>query len=100
MAPYWNCYDNGSICTGTMHIPKEQSLAVTAEWERSFFCSAFSHAAGVTKHTRHPDGLLAMWKVLRGKHRFPHQYLVPLKETLEQFVSCDDTSYRNQRQVA
>lgn len=100
IAPYWNCYDNGSVCTGTMHIPQEKSVAVTVDWEQSFYGSAFSHAAGVAKHTRYPDGLLAMWKVLRGKRRFPPQYLVPLNETLEQFVSCDDTTYRNQRQVA
>jgi PRTRC genetic system protein B len=100
MAPYWNCYDNGSVCTGTMHIPQEKSAAVTLKWEQSFFGGAFSHAAGVTKHTRYPEGLLAMWKTLRGKSHFPHQYLVLLKETLEQFVSRDDTSYRNQRQAA
>jgi PRTRC genetic system protein B len=100
MAPYWNCYDNGSVCTGSMRIPQGKSLAVTMDWEQSFFGSAFSHAAGVTKHTRYPDGRLAMWKTLLGKRHFPPQYLVPLKETLEQFVSCDDTLYRNQRQVA
>lgn len=100
MAPYWNCYDNGSVCTGTMGIPQQKSVAAAVDWEHSFFNSAFSHAAGVTKHTRYPDGLLAMWKVLRGKRRFPPQYLVPLQESLEQFVICDDTSYRNQRQVA
>ena len=100
MAPYWNCYDNGSVCTGTMRIPQQKSVAATVEWERSFFNSAFSHAAGVTRHTRYRDGLLAMWKALRGKVHFPAQYLFPLNETLEQFVTCDDTTHRNQRQIA
>ena len=100
MAPYWNCYDNSSVCTGTMQIPQRKSVAATVEWERSFFNSAFSHAAGVTKHTRFPGGLLAMWKTLRGKAHFPFQYLFPLNETLEQFVTCDDTTYQNRRQNA
>lgn len=100
MAPYWNCYDNGSVCTGTMRIPQQKSVAAIVEWEQSFFNSAFSHAAGVTRHTKYPQGLLAMWKGLRGKIRFPAQYLFPLNETLEQFVTRDDTTYQNQRQPA
>lgn len=100
MAPYWNCYDNGSVCTGTMRIPQQKSVAATVEWEQSFFSSAFSHAAGVTKHTKYPQGLLAMWKALRGKGHFPAQYLFPLNQTLEQFVTRDDTTYQNQRQPA
>lgn len=100
MAPYWNCYDNGSVCTGTMRIPRQKSVAAILEWENSFFSSAFSHAAGVTRHTRYRDGLLAMWKALRGKTHFPFRYLFPLDETLEQFVVRDDTTYQNQRQPA
>lgn len=100
MAPYWNCYDNGVVCTGSMRIPEQKAVSATLEWEQSFFRSAFSHAAGVTKHTRYPGGVLAMWKVLRGKTEFPSQYLFPLEETLEQFVSRDDTTYQNHRQPA
>ena len=99
MAPYWNCYDNGSVCTGSMRLPQHKSVAATVEWETSFFNSAFSHAAGVTKHTTYRGGVLAMWNVLRGKRRFPTQYLFPIDQTFEQFVACDDTSYRNHRQA-
>ena len=95
MAPYWNCYDNAVVCTGTMRIPQETSVAVIESWEQAFFQSAFSHAAGVTKHTRHPGGVLALWRSLRGKKRFPMRYLFPLQQTLEQFVADHDTSYRN-----
>lgn len=98
MAPYWNCYDNGSVCTGTMTIPTEKSVAVTGRWEDSFFNSAFSHAAGVTKHTSYPGGVLALWKSLEGKHRFPPRYLLPVSETVEQFVISHGKSYRNRHQ--
>ena len=100
MAPYWNCYDNSSVCTGTMRIPHQKSVDAIVEWEQSFFYSAFSHSAGVTRHTRYRDGLLAMWKALRGKTHFPFQYLFPLNETLEQFVTRNDRTYQNQRQPA
>jgi PRTRC genetic system protein B len=98
MAPYWNCYDNGVVCAGTMQIPTTRTLAALEQWESAFFTSAFSHAAGVTKHTRHPKGLLAMWNELQGKPQFPGRYLYPLRQTVEQFVSCDDKSLRNARE--
>lgn len=97
MAPYWNCYDNGSVCTGSMKIPTEKSIIAIRQWEDSFFNSAFSHAAGVTKHTSHPGGVLALWKILQSKKHFPLRYLLSLNETVEQFVVSNDKSYRNQR---
>lgn len=97
MAPYWNCYDNASVCTGSMTIPGDKTVAVTRQWESSFFNSAFSHAAGVSKRTSHPGGVLALWKSLQGKKHFPARYLIPLNETVEQFVTSDDSSYRNRQ---
>ncbi|MGC2551930.1 MAG: PRTRC system protein E, partial [Candidatus Sulfotelmatobacter sp.] len=49
MAPYWNCYDNGVCCTGSMRIPQEKSVAAIDLWEESFFQSEFTHASGVRK---------------------------------------------------
>jgi PRTRC genetic system protein B len=97
MAPYWNCYDNAVVCTGSTRTPQQKSVAAIREWERWFFQSAFSHAAGVTKHTLFPGGLLAMWRYLQGKKQFPAKYLVPLKQNLEQFVASNDTSYANRQ---
>ena len=96
MAPYWNCYDNGVVCAGSMRIPQHKLVSVIAAWERSFFQSAFSHAAGVTKHTRYPGGVLALWRSLQSKKRFPVRYLCSLNQTLEEFVVDNDTSLRNQ----
>jgi PRTRC genetic system protein B len=95
MAPYWNCYDNAVVCTGSMRIPQRNSVAAIPAWERAFFESAFSHAAGVTKHTRHPGGVLALWQSLQDKKRFPTKYLFPVEETLEEFLASNDTSYAN-----
>ena len=99
LAPYWNCYDNGVACTGSMKIPREKSVAAVETWEQSFFQSEFTHALGTRKHTRFPGGLLAMWQFLQGKKEFPSKYLVKLPETLAEFVSDHDHSYRNQNQA-
>ena len=95
MAPYWNCYDHGVVCTGSMRIPQEKSVAAIDAWEHSFFHSEFTHAAGVKKHTRYPGGFLALWDSLRGKKRFPVRYLVTMNQTLADFVANNDADYRN-----
>jgi len=100
MAPFWNCYDNGVVCTGSMKIPQEKSVAAIDVWENSFFESEFTHASGVRKHTRFPSGLLAMWQSLEGKPEFSSKYLVKLPETLSEFVRNDDHSYQNRNQRA
>ena len=96
MAPYWNCYDNGAVCTGSMQIPRETSVSGIESWERSFFQSEFTHASGTRKHTRFPGGLLAMWQFLEGKDNFPTQHLVKLRQTLSEFVNDNDHTYRNE----
>ena len=95
MAPYWNCYDNGVCCTGSMKIPQEKSVTAIDLWEESFFQSEFTHASGVRKHIRFRGGFLAMWQSLAGQKAFPEKYLVKLPQTLAEFVRNDDHSYRN-----
>ncbi len=97
-APYWNCYDNGIVCTGTMKIPREKSVAAIDAWEQVFFQSEFTHGAGLRNHVRYPGGFLAMWKSLEGKMSFPSRYLAETKQTLAEFVNSDDYSYPNQNQ--
>jgi PRTRC genetic system protein B len=95
MAPHWNCYDNGVVCTGTMTIPREKSVTGIGLWEKSFFESEFTHASGVRKHTTHPGGLLAMWQSLESKKRFPSRHLILLKQSFAEFVNDNDQSYGN-----
>lgn len=97
LAPYWNCYDNGVVCTGSMRIPREKSIAAIEGWERSFFESEFTHSAGVRKHTHYSGGVLAMWQGLQGKRTFPSAYLVKCKQTLSEFVTNHDHRYRNEQ---
>lgn len=100
VAPYWNCYEDGNVCTGSMRIPRAKSIDAVDSWERSFFQSEFTHALGNQKLTRFPGGLLAMWKVLAGKKRFPTRYLTPVMQTLASFVTTHDYKPRNRRPTA
>jgi PRTRC genetic system protein B len=95
IAPYWNCYDNGVVCTGSMRMPREKSIAAIEGWERAFFQSEFTHAAGAVKHTNYPGGLLRLWQHVMGKHHFPVRHLVQAKQKLAEFVSDNDHQYRN-----
>jgi hypothetical protein len=67
-------------------------------WEQAFFQSEFTHVAGARKHTHFPGGLLAMWKSLEGKKKFAARYLVEREQTLGEFVTNHDHSYRNEHQ--
>ena len=86
-APYWNTYEDGSVCTGSMRVPvSEVSSAVSAEWERGFFESAFTHPAGAVRLTSYKGGIIPMWTSVLGRDAFPDQYLVTAHETLLQFI--------------
>jgi PRTRC genetic system protein B len=94
-APYWNCYDNGSVCTGSMVAPRNPSVRVIDEWEQSFFASEFTHAAGASRRTRYPGGLLALWQSVEGIDVFPTRYLTRANQTLEEWITNDEQKSRN-----
>jgi PRTRC genetic system protein B len=98
VAPYWNCYDSGEVCTGSMKIPREKSVAAIEVWQQSFFQSEFTHSSATRKQARFPGGLLGMWQSLEHKKEFPGKYLVELPETLSQFVNNHDHSNGNEIQ--
>ena len=96
VAPYWNCYNEGNVCTGSMKIPREKSVDAINSWERSFFQSEFTHVVGTRKRTEFAGGLVGMWKSLWGKKRFPSRYLVEANQTITAFVTNHDEHSRNQ----
>jgi PRTRC genetic system protein B len=89
-APYWNCYDDGAVCTGSMMLPRGRSVSVMEQWEQSFFASEFTHAAGGGKRTRYPGGTLALWQSVMGRDIFPTRYLAPAEQTVEEWVTRHD----------
>jgi PRTRC genetic system protein B len=87
VAPFWNLYDDGRVCTGTMRHPDGATAASIPEWERGFYESAFTHA-NVGRLTRHPGGFEGLWSELADKRKpFPVRTLISLPHTLAQFVA-------------
>jgi PRTRC genetic system protein B len=87
VAPYWNTEPSrGDVCEGDMRRPRETDVTNVLEWEEGFFNSRFTHPSGVGKLTTHPGGFMALWTELADKYQFPSQYLVPARQTLQQFV--------------
>lgn len=86
-APYWNMYEDGSMCVGTANIPKLVHPSVIPQAEQAFFRSAFTHA-NVRGHplTRHPKGHLGLWLEMRNASKFPAKYLTPAGKTLSSIL--------------
>jgi len=86
VAPYWNVYDTGSVCLGSMRAPDASTVASIPQWEQSFYESEFTHG-NVGRLTRHSGGFEGLWKELAGKEEFPADSLIELPETVEEFLS-------------
>ncbi len=87
-APYFNVYDNHSICTGSANVPRKATVAAIPEWEAAFFDSEFTHVNGRIKKASHPRGEYAMWKELLDNvyETFPMQFLVPAEKSLSEMM--------------
>ena len=86
-APYWNTEPSrGEVCEGDMRRPRETDVTNMLEWEEGFFNSRFTHPSGMGKLTTHPEGFIGLWTELADQRQFPSRYLVPARQTLQQFV--------------
>ncbi len=84
-APYFNVYGTGSLCTGSIDMPRDTDFFNTSKWEQAFFGSFFTHP------NVHEAGRLIkegscyrFWlDMLDGKYKtFPAHQLVDSKTTL------------------
>lgn len=89
-APYFNVWEGGNICRGTVDVPKSISAGDTAQWEECFFSSNFVHPNVHTpmRLLNRKSGPYQFWKsMLDGKHKtFPKKALVPTGGTLKDFI--------------
>jgi len=69
-----------------MQRPRETDVTSMLEWEEGFFNSRFTHPSGMGKLTSHAGGFIELWTELVGGQQFPSQYLLPARQTLQQFV--------------
>ncbi len=87
--PYFNTWDNGKICIGSAHVPKQIDVASVARWESGFFNSAFTHPNHGGHRVKYQRGAYAFWKdMLVGNFPdYPHQVLIPMKRTLGDLIA-------------
>lgn len=76
MAPYWNTYDDGSVCHGTMQVPRTLTVENLSQWSHAFFASQFTGSNLNIQQCDHPQGFLGMWRSLVGAKTFPVEYLI------------------------
>ena len=76
-APFFNVYENGNVCMGTVNIDIQNSASVEEfiqAWESYFFNSYFSHLLG--KQNPIKGNCVSLWKNLVGTdNSFPKEVL-------------------------
>jgi PRTRC genetic system protein B len=87
----------GQVCQGSMNGPRENRPEAIGQWERAFFQSAFTHPqGGAFQITSHPNGHSGLWleQSEQPHAEFPVQRLVPMKMTLNQWLTEHSQSKR------
>jgi PRTRC genetic system protein B len=90
-APFFNVYENGNVCMGTVDVRIKNSASLeelTSAWENYFFNSNFSHL--MNKHNPIKGSMANFWKeqVKTGKP-FPKKVLVMAAKTIKNLLYED-----------
>lgn len=87
-APYFNIYEDGKVCMGTVSIDIKNSASVeefTRAWEYYFFNSYFSHLLG--NYDPIKGNCVSVWKGLVNTDKpFPKEVLKPNNKTLKHLL--------------
>jgi PRTRC genetic system protein B len=87
-APYFNIYESGNVCMGTVSIQIERFTYLEefmAKWETYFFNSYFSHTIG--GHTGSQIDMAELWRGQVGTGKpFPTETLVKQDTTLKRLM--------------
>ena len=84
-APFFNVYENGNVCMGTVNIDIQNSASVeefTEKWEEYFFNSYFSHL--MNEHNPINENCVNLWKnLINSEKPFPKEVLKSANRTLK-----------------
>ncbi|MGQ2985072.1 PRTRC system protein B [Flavobacterium sp.] len=87
-APFFNIYEDGRVCMGTVNIDIKNSASVEEfiqAWESYFFHSYFSHLLG--SHSPVKGNCVNVWKDLIGTAKpFPKDLLIKNNKTLKNLL--------------
>ena len=88
-APFFNVYENGNVCMGTVSVNIKSSASVeefTAAWENYFFNSYFSHL--MQNHNPVKGNCVSLWKeLIRTEKPFPEEVLKKANRTLKNLLT-------------
>ena len=87
-APFFNIYEEGKVCMGTVSIDIKNSASVeefTTAWEDYFFNSYFSHLLG--EHSPIKGNCVSLWKkLIETSETFPKEVLKKNNKTLKNLL--------------
>ena len=87
-APFFNVYEDGNVCMGTVdvHIQNSTSLKeFTEKWEDYFFNSYFSHL--MNEHNPINGNCVSLWKsLINTEKQFPKEILKQANRTLKNLL--------------
>ncbi|CAM2956426.1 PRTRC system protein B [Flavobacterium succinicans] len=87
-APFFNIYEDGKVCMGTVSIDIKNSASVeefTTAWEDYFFNSYFSHLLG--NHSPIKGNCVSLWKkLIETSKTFPKEVLKKNNKTLKNLL--------------
>jgi PRTRC genetic system protein B len=87
-APFFNLYDDGKVCMGTVNIDMQNCTDLHAfirRWQHYFFNSRFSHIIGERRATRTP--LEVLYKALLNTNAaFPSAQLLSMRRQLKDLL--------------
>ncbi|MFY1047486.1 PRTRC system protein B [Chryseobacterium sp. GP-SGM7] len=87
-APFFNVYDDGNVCMGTVDVNIQNSSSVEdfiEQWENYFFNSYFSHLVG--GHNPIEGNVVSLWReLLKTNELFPTKVLKKSSKTLKNLL--------------
>ena len=87
-APFFNVYEDGSVCMGTVDVQVKQSASLDTfmkAWERYFFHSYFSHL--MAGHNPVRGNCVQLWlEQLQSGNAFPKEALKKTKRTIKNLL--------------
>ena len=91
-APYWNMFDHGRMCMGTVKLPPTIDPQRPEEVTQRFFESNFSGASRLDL-SAYPASHQQMWEEADRLGRFDPQWLLPEQgvKTLKEALTCTGT---------
>ena len=87
-APFFNVYENGNVCMGTVDVKIKNSASLeefTESWENYFFNSYFSHL--MNNHNPIKGNCVNLWKnLIETKESFPIAQLIINNKILKELL--------------